>query len=259
MSTPRPGATSESSASSAKASSPIPWAKRRLSAWAWSTDSVKRVRGSCSVVVAPVASAVTVWETSVVAPTATTSTSGSSSRVNRLPASSVPVRNTATRAPGLTNPATRPVSERFSEMATCPSDSARPLLAAAVAANFEVRICSPGEIGTTATWPVSALTLSSAPGTTWAAGTTARCTLPAATAASTLSPTAIWSTALRISTCSKPAAARASAPLTYRKISRVPAPAMVAATSIRILRRSMTAFGCGGSGNGGHAVPVHPC
>ena len=70
-------------------------------------------------------------ETTVVAPTAITSTFGSSSRVlSGRTLSPLVVRKIATDAPGLTKPATRPVSERFTEMAMSPSGMVRVLLVA---------------------------------------------------------------------------------------------------------------------------------
>ena len=115
-----------------------------FSACCWVTPSVNSVRGSCSVVCAPVLSVVVV-DTTVVVPTAITSMSGSSRRVkDPRPAPPVEFMKIATLSPGLTKPATRAVSVRLIDIAIIPLGMVSALVAAAVVPNLLAMICSPG-------------------------------------------------------------------------------------------------------------------
>ena len=94
-------------------------------------------------VCAPAGSVVVVG-TTVVAPTAMTWTLGSSRRVAASPPSSgVVLVKIATLAPGFTKPATRPVSDRFTEIAMLPSGMFSVSWSPA-APNLAVTICSFG-------------------------------------------------------------------------------------------------------------------
>ena len=90
--------------------------------------------------VAAPAALVVVLETTVVVPIAIPSTRGSSSLAESVP----PPVKTATLLPGDTKPATRPVSDRLTEMAMSPSGMVRADESPPAAANLPAMICSLG-------------------------------------------------------------------------------------------------------------------
>ena len=112
------------------------------SASSWLAARVNSVLGSASVVWAP-AGFVVVVLTTVVAPMAMTLTDGSSSRMAPWSFGSGLVVKIATEAPGDTKPATRPVSDRVTEIAMSPSGIVS-VLCSPDAPNLAVMICSLG-------------------------------------------------------------------------------------------------------------------